>query len=59
MLSVMNDPDADPARRDRMAIAAASYVHIRAADAKPGKKAAAEQAARTAERGTSWDQLLQ
>src|SRR3954453_20561539 len=58
MLSVMNDPDADPARRDRMAIAAAPYVHVRAADAKLGKKEAAEQAALTAERGTSWDSLL-
>src|SRR3954467_9387820 len=59
MLAVMNDPDADPARRDRMAVAAAPYVHVRAADAKPGKKEAAEQAALTAGRGTSWDQLLQ
>src|SRR5689334_15893679 len=58
MLAVMNDPDADPARRDRMAIAAAPYVHVRAADAKPGKKEAAEQAALTAERGTSWEGLL-
>src|SRR4051812_22735388 len=58
-LAVMNDPEVDDARRDCMAIAAAPYVHARAADAKPGKKAEAEQAARTAERGTSWDQLLQ
>src|SRR4051812_30845093 len=55
MLAVMNDPDADDARRDRMAIAAAPYVHVRAADAKLGKKETAEQAARTAERGTNWD----
>ena len=59
MLAVMNDPDADDARRDRMAIAAAPYVHVRAADAKLGKKEKAEQAALTAVRGTSWDQLLQ
>src|SRR3954449_13269125 len=38
MLSVMNDPGVDDARRDRMAIAAAPYVHARAADAKLGKK---------------------
>src|SRR4051794_725175 len=58
MLTVMNDPDADPAQRDRMAMAAAPYVHTRAADAKPGKKEAAEQAALTAEHGTSWEGLL-
>src|SRR4051794_13236325 len=59
MLTVMNDPDADPARRDRMAVAAAPYVHARAAGAKPGKKEEAEQAALTAERGTSWESLLE
>src|SRR3954453_2815789 len=58
MLAVMNDPDADPARRDRMAIAAAPYVHGRAADARSGKKQEAEQAALTVERGTKWDSLL-
>ena len=59
MLSVMNDPGVDDARRDRMAVAAASYVHVRAADAKPGKKEEAEQAALTAERGTEWEGLLE
>src|SRR4051794_35018489 len=58
MLSVMNDPGVDDARRDRRAIAAAPYVHARAADAKPGKKERVEQAALTAERGTKWDGLL-
>lgn len=49
MLGVMCDEDADPARRDRMAMAAAPYVHAKPADAAPGKKeqkqAAAEDAA--------------
>jgi hypothetical protein len=58
MLDVMNDPGADDGRRDRMAVAAAPYVHARAADAKLGKKEEAEQAAMTAERGTSWEHLL-
>lgn len=38
MLSVMNSPAEDKARRDRMAVAAAPYVHARAADAEGGKK---------------------
>lgn len=58
MLAVMNDEGVDPSRRDRMAVAAAPYVHARADAAKPGKKEEAEQAALTAERGTSWEQLL-
>lgn len=49
MLSVMTDDNADPSRRDRMAMAAAPFVHPRAADAQPGKKeqrqAAAEEVA--------------
>jgi hypothetical protein len=32
MLAVMRDPKADPARRDRMAIAAATYRHAPVAD---------------------------
>lgn len=57
MLRVMNDSEADPARRDRMAQAAAPFVHARAGET--GKKAQAEQAAQTAERGTNWSALLQ
>lgn len=48
MLSVMNDRKADKARRDRMAIAAAPFVHGKPGE--PGKKEqrqeAAEQAAK-------------
>jgi len=49
MLKVMNNPEADQARRDRMAMAAAPFVHPRVADNRFGKKdgdaAAAEEAA--------------
>lgn len=38
MLAVMNDPDQDGLRRDKMAMAAAPYVHARAAEVAPGKK---------------------
>lgn len=48
MLSVMRDAKQDPARRDRMAMAAAPFVHIRPADAKPGKKDEKQAAAKTA-----------
>jgi hypothetical protein len=54
--SVMADEAADPARRDRAAIALLPYLHRRA-DA-GGKKAAAEAAARDAEAGTDWERLL-
>lgn len=39
MLAVMRDPGADSARRDRMAIAAAPFVHAKAEAAPEGKKA--------------------
>jgi len=38
MLAVMNDDGADDARRDRMAIAAAPFVHAKAEAVAPGKK---------------------
>jgi hypothetical protein len=48
MLSVMNDADIDDGRRDRMAIAAAPYVHGKAEDAKDGKKAQRQATAESA-----------
>lgn len=38
MLTVMNDEDSDSDRRDRMAIAAAPYVHEKPSDKALGKK---------------------
>ena len=38
MLRVMNDTSADETRRDRMAIAAAPFMHARKEGAAPGKK---------------------
>jgi hypothetical protein len=45
MLSVMRDADADPKRRDAMAIAAAPYLHpkLSAVEPKPEKPAGAEE----------------
>ena len=45
MLSVMNSESVDDARRDKMAIAAAPYVHGKAAEAAPGKKEQKQEAA--------------
>ena len=49
MLAVMNNPEADQNRRDRMAVAAAPFVHPRVADNRFGKRdeesAAADRAA--------------
>jgi len=54
MLTVMRDPQADPMRRDRLAIAAAPYVHPRVEPTSRGKKKRAEDAAKTAAVGTEW-----
>ena len=45
MLSVMNSESVDDARRDKMAIAAAPYVHGRADAVAPGKKEQKQEAA--------------
>jgi phage terminase small subunit len=51
MLTVMRDPSQDPARRDRLAIAAAPYVHHRIADERIRRKDEAEKAAKKAGEG--------
>jgi hypothetical protein len=59
MLSVMRDESVDPIRRDRMAVAAAAYVHPRVSSDPPqGKKARAEEFAKTAHVGSRWEELL-
>jgi len=58
MLHVMNDPVCDPIRRDRMAVAAAPFVHPKADTIMAGKKQAAEEEARTNDQGTEWENLL-
>jgi phage terminase small subunit len=53
MLSVVNDPAAAPARRDRMAIAAAPYCHARVAD-KGVRAQQAETAKKAGGSDTEW-----
>lgn len=45
MVDVMNDPNADQARRDRMALAAAPFVHGKIAEVGAGKKEQQKQKA--------------
>lgn len=49
MLEVMNDPTADEARRDKMAVAAAPYMHIKKGES--GKKDERQDAAKRAVAG--------
>lgn len=58
MLSVMNDAEADPVRRDRMAQAAAPYVHPKAEPVKESKADEVQRQAREADQGTGWSGLL-
>jgi hypothetical protein len=51
MLRVMNDPGAEPERRDRMAIAAAPFMHPRATDVAKGKKELQAERAKAAASG--------
>ena len=51
MLHVMRDRKVDSARRDRMAMAAAPFVHIRPGEARTGKKDDAADAAKKAAGG--------
>ncbi len=50
MLKVMNDPEADKERRDRMAVSAAPYVHARKGEGK-GKKDERDEKAKAAGSG--------
>ena len=48
MLEIMNDKKADPGRRDRMAIAAAPFVHARQGEGKGKKTEKADRAKQAA-----------
>jgi hypothetical protein len=57
LVDLVNDPTADPARRDRAAIAAAPYLHPR--PMATGKKAAQAEAARNVGGDDVWgDDLI-
>lgn len=52
MLRVMNDPNAERDRRDKMAIAAAQYMHVKA-DVKEAAKTKKEEQAQAADEASS------
>lgn len=59
MLSVIGDEDADPLRRDRLAVAAAPYMHPKVVAVEDGgKKAEAERAAKREAESGSWAGLM-
>lgn len=45
MLMVMRDENADPIRRDRMAVSAAPYIHVKPTETKKNKKETTEEKA--------------
>jgi hypothetical protein len=57
MLAVMRDVKADPARRDRMAIAAAPFCHARYGE--KSKRDVIQEAIRNGGKGTAWGDLLE
>jgi hypothetical protein len=58
MLRVMNDPNVQPECRDRMAIAAAPFVHPRAIGTAKSKKELQHLEAQTAHIDAEWERLL-
>lgn len=56
LLSVVNDPVADPKLRVDAAKALLPYLHQKAAE--PSKAAQSDQLAMTAQQGTGWQALL-
>jgi hypothetical protein len=55
MLNVLRDPTADPLRRDRMAIAAAPYIHPRISDRRITMKEQRAAAAKKASANSEWE----
>jgi hypothetical protein len=58
MLAVINDPGADSARRDRLAIAAAPFCHEKIGERPLGKKDQAQARANSAGEGSDWGEDL-
>ena len=60
LLTIINDPNADSDRKDRLAIAAAPYCHPRLVERERiGKKDMQEKAAENAGAGTGWSSDLE
>jgi len=59
MLTVVNDPAADPVLRAKLAICAAQYCHPKMFDKRLAQKDLKDSAAQTAGIGTEWGKDLQ
>jgi hypothetical protein len=58
LVTAMNDPTASDARRDRIALGLAPYLHARRAEVGMGMKQKAEERAKRAGDGTEWAGIL-
>jgi hypothetical protein len=58
LVTAMNDPTASDARRDRIALGLAPYLHARKAEVGIGAKQKAEEQAKRAGDGTEWAGIL-
>jgi hypothetical protein len=58
LVTAMNDPTASDARRDRIALGLAPYLHARKAEVGIGARQKAEDAARKAGADTPWASIL-
>jgi hypothetical protein len=59
LVAAINDPTASDARRDRIALGLAPYIHARKAEAAgPTARQRTEEAARQAGQGSAWGSIL-
>jgi hypothetical protein len=58
LVTAMNDPTASDARRDRIALGLAPYLHARKAEVGVGARQKAEEQAKRAGDGTEWAGIL-
>lgn len=58
LIRLMNDTEAEPARRDRAAISLLPYTHPRLSDVRLSQKTLAQEAAQALDENSEWARLL-